>query len=80
MSDFIKKIFATQLEFEGVANEDKFIKLFCDLYRIELFKDGLDLILTKVAEKKLRFEVKIVKGWDTNIGCFLTEKKTVAPS
>lgn len=77
MSDFIKNIFKNQLEFEGVAAEDKFVNFFCNLYRIELFKDGLDLILTKVKQKELKFEVKIIKGWDTNVGCFLTEKKSV---
>lgn len=75
--EFLKKIFSSQLEFEGVANEEKFINFFCDLYRIELFKDGLDLILTKIQEKQLRFDIKIIKGWDTNVGCFLTEKKTI---
>ncbi len=77
MSQFLQKIIAPQLDFEGVRDEEKFVKLFSDLYRIELFKDGLDLILTKLQEKHLRFEVKIIKGWDTNIGCFLTEKRSV---
>lgn len=77
MSDFVKEIFSPSLKFEGVANEDKLVKLFCDLYRIDLFKDGLDLILTKTKEKHLNFEVKIIKGWDTNIGCFLTEDQNL---
>jgi hypothetical protein len=77
MIEPLKKIFAPQLKFEGVEQVEKFLKLFCDLYRIELFKDGLDLILTKVQEKKLGFEVKIIKGWDTNLGCFLTENKNL---
>lgn len=76
MTEFLKKIFIPQLEFEGVNDVEKFTKFFCDLYRIELFKDGLDLILTKLQEKHLKFEVKIVKGWDTNVGCFLTEQKS----
>jgi hypothetical protein len=75
--DFLKNIFLPQLEFEGVRNDDKFIEVFKDLYRIELFKDGLDLILTKVKQQHLKFEVKIIKGWDTNVGCFLTEKKSI---
>ncbi len=74
MSEIIKNIFAPQLSFEGQNNTDKFTKLFCDLYRIELFKDGLDLIATKTAQKDITFEVKIIKGWDTNLGCYLTEQ------
>jgi len=76
MTNLIKNICAPQLEFEGVADLEKFVKTFSDLYRIELFKDGLDLILTKLEEKQLRFEVRITKGWDTNLGCFLTEQKS----
>lgn len=73
MTDLIKDIVAPQIEFEGEEKLDRFVKIFCDLYRIELFKDGLDLILTKLKQKELRFEVKIIKDWDTNVGCFLTE-------
>ena len=76
MVNSLSKIIFPQLEFEGASEADKFQKMFCDLYRIELFKDGLDLILTKLREKQLRFEVRIVKGWDTNVGCFLTEQKS----
>lgn len=75
--NFIKKIFAPQITFEGVDESDKFARFFCDLYRIELFKDGLDLILTKVYEKDLSFEVQLIKGWDTNLGCYLTEQSRV---
>lgn len=75
MINLPKEIFASQLDFEGADRSEKFLKFFFDLYRIELFKDGLDLILTKIKEKHLRFEIKITKGWDTNVGCFLTEKK-----
>lgn len=75
MSEFIRKIFEPQLTFEGVDNSEKFAKIFADLYRIEIFKDGLDLILTKLRQKQISFEVKITKGWDTNSGCFLTEQK-----
>lgn len=76
MVNSLSEIISPQLEFEGVSDVKKFQKMFCDLYRIELFKDGLDLILTKLQEKQLRFEVRIVKGWDTNVGCFLTEQKS----
>ena len=77
MSQILRNIFAPQVYFEGADQSEKFVKTFCDLYRIELFKDGLDLILTKLQEKDLRFEVLITKGWDTNAGCYLTEQSKV---
>ena len=77
MSDFLKSIIIPQLHFDGVIDNEKFVKLFLDLYRIEIFKDGLDLILTKLQQKHLRFEIKEIKGWDTNVGCFLTEHRGV---
>lgn len=63
--------------FEGVDNSAKFTSFLTSLYRIELFKDGLDLILTKVRNHELKFEVKIIKGWDTNVGCYLTEQDKI---
>lgn len=77
MTQFLREIFAPQIQFEGRDLSDKFLKYFSDLYRIELFKDGLDLILTKLQEKDLNFEVKIIKGWDTNVGCYLTEQNKI---
>ncbi len=77
MSEILKNIFVKQVSFEGSPDLDKFVKTFCQLYRIELFKDGLDLVLTKVQERDLKFEVKIIKGWDTNLGCYLTEQNKV---
>ncbi len=74
--NFLSIIINPQLDFEGVSQDEKFSQLFSNLYRIELFKDGLDLILTKMQEKNLRFEVRYIKGWDTNVGCFLTENQT----
>lgn len=77
LSDFdLQKIFSSRIHFEGADNSEKFLRFFADLYRIELFKDGLDLILTKTKEKHLSFEIRITKGWDTNVGCFLTEQKS----
>lgn len=76
-SKYIEGIFAPQIKFEGVPQLDKLARYFCDLYRIELFKDGLDLILTKLQEKDLSFEVHLIKGWDTNLGCYLTEQSRV---
>lgn len=75
MSQEIAEIFKPQTSFEGVDNLEKLAKIFTDLYRIEIFKPGLDLILTNLKYDQISFEVKIVKGWDTNIGCFLTEQK-----
>jgi hypothetical protein len=77
MNDFLRRIIIPQLNFEGADESEKFVKLFCNLYRIELFKDGLDLILTKLQQKHLFFEIKIIKGWDTNVGCFLTERQSI---
>ncbi len=76
MTELIKKICAPQLEFSGIDQDEKFTKFFCDLYRIELFKDGLDLILTKLQQRQLKFEIRPIKDWDTNVGCFLTEQKS----
>jgi len=73
----IEEILKDHIAFEGVENSTKFISLFTKLYRIELFKDGLDLILTKVRNCELKFEVKIIKGWDTNVGCYLAEQDKV---
>ncbi|MBM3579802.1 MAG: hypothetical protein FJX34_03415 [Alphaproteobacteria bacterium] len=72
--EFLKKIIVPQLHFEGVRQDEKFVKLFAGLYHIELLKDGLDLILTKLKQKQLHFDIQIIKGWDTNVGCFLTNK------
>lgn len=72
----IAKIMAPQISFEGAEDLEKFADYFCKLYRIEIFKDGLDLILTKLQSKELSFEIKKIKGWDTNIGCFLTENSS----
>ncbi len=74
---FIQEIFAPQLRFEGRNESEKFARFFCDLYRIELLKPGLDLILTKLQQKDLSFEVHLIKGWDTNLGCYLTEQSKV---
>lgn len=73
----LKSIIAPQIKFEGADELDKFVRFYLDLYRIEIYKDGLDLILTKLQEKDLTFEVKIIKGWDTNLGCYLTEQSKV---
>ncbi len=77
MSELITKIITPQLHFADTNHGEKFVKIFCDLYRIELFKDGLDLILTQLQKKQLHFEIREMKGWDTNVGCFLTNKITI---
>jgi hypothetical protein len=76
MNQFLAKIIIPQLHFEGVDQSEKLLKLFEDLYRIELFKDGLDLLFTKIKSKDMKLEVKIIRGWDTNAGCFSTEQKS----
>ncbi len=73
----IKDILKQQVAFEGAANLEKFHAIFTSLYNIKLFKNGLDLVLTKMQEGDLKFEVKIIKGWDTNVGCYLTEQSKV---
>ena len=73
----IEKILSKVLKFEGVDNSRKFAELFSSLYSIGLFKDGLDLILTKAQAGNLDFEVKIIKGWDTNVGCYLTDQRKI---
>lgn len=73
----LEQIISPQLTFEGAENLEKFVRFYCDLYRIQIYKDGLDLILTKLKEKDLTFEVKIIKGWDTNVGCYLTEQSKI---
>lgn len=70
----IKEILKKQIVFEGAANLEKFHAIFTSLYNIKLFKDGLDLVVTKMQENDLHFEVKIIKDWDTNVGCYLTEQ------
>ncbi len=74
-SYLIKNIFTSQTSFEGINEIDKLTSLFTNLYRINLFKDGLDLVLTKLQQQQLSFEVKIIKDWDTNVGCFLTTQQ-----
>ena len=77
MSSFLREICAPQIKAINPNSIDKFTNSFADLYRIELFKDGLDLILTKLQERHLSFEITIMKDWDTNVGCFLTEQKSI---
>lgn len=74
MTNIISEIFQPQTKFEGINNIEKLSKMFLSLYKIDLYKDGLDLILTKIDEQDLEFEVKIIKDWDTNVGCFLTQQ------
>ena len=73
----IKDILKKQVIFEGVSDLDKFHEIFTSLYNIRLFKNGLDLVLTRMQEGNLHFEIKIIKGWDTNVGCYLTEQNKV---
>ncbi len=73
----IEEILNKALKFEGVNESKKFADQFISLYGIEIYKDGLDLILTKAQQGGLTFEVKIIKGWDTNQGCYLSDQRKV---
>ena len=73
----IEEILSKVLKFEGVNESGKFAQQFSSLYGISLYKDGLDLILTKAQQGNLVFEVKIIKGWDTNQGCYLTDQRKI---
>jgi hypothetical protein len=73
----IKNILKQQTIFEGAENLEKFHAIFTSLYNIHLFKPGLDLVLTRMQSGDLQFEIKIIKGWDTNVGCHTTEQTKV---
>lgn len=73
----IEEILKPCLKFEGADESKKFAELFTSLYGIKLYKEGLDLILTKAKNRQVKFEVKIIKGWDTNVGCYLTEQRKI---
>lgn len=77
MSEFLKKIILPQIKFEGQDEGEKFVRFYLDLYRIEILKDGLDLILTKLQEQDLTIEIKLIKGWDTTEGCYVTEQSKI---
>jgi hypothetical protein len=74
--DFIANIFAKQTEHKSSQDLTNLVNLFYNLYNISFFKDGLDLILTKLSVAKLNFAIIEKKDWDTNVGCFLTSKNT----
>lgn len=73
----IEEILIPALKFEGAREEKKFVDQFTSLYGIEVYKDGLDLVLTRVKEGIVTFEAKLIKGWNTDLGCCVTEQKTV---
>lgn len=73
----IEEILNKVLKFEGINESKKFVSQFTSLYGLSLYKDGLDLILTKANQGNLTFEVKIIKGWDTNQGCYLSDQRRI---
>ena len=73
----IEQILNQCTKFEGANESKKFATFFTNLYGIELYKNGLDLILTKAQQGALTFEIKIIKGWDTNVGCYLTDQRKI---
>ncbi|MFT6077268.1 MAG: hypothetical protein ACJAW3_001046 [Lentimonas sp.] len=68
----IEGILNKVLKFEGVDESKKFTQQFTSLYGIAIFKDGLDLVLTKARRGDVIFEVKIIKGWNTDEGCCIS--------
>lgn len=74
---FLSGLIVPQLDFESGRADEKFCRFFTNLYRIPLYKDGLDLILTKLQKRQLRFEIKITRDWDTNLGCYLSSENNV---
>lgn len=72
----LKDILTQALKFEGVSEIEKFTNQFSTFYKISIYKSGLDLILTKARERKIIFEVKLEKNWDTNEGCCITKTET----
>lgn len=54
-----------------------FISLFKELYKISLFKDGLDLILTRCEQGLVTFDLNITKEFEELRGCCLTQEKYV---
>lgn len=76
VKNLITKIFGKQTEHQSSQDLTNLVNLFYNLYNISFFKDGLDLILTKLSITKLSFAIVEKKDWDTNIGCFLTSKTT----
>jgi hypothetical protein len=68
----IEGILNKSLRFEGEGESKKFTQQFTSLYGIAIFKDGLDLVLTKARRGDLLFEVKIIKGWNTDEGCCIS--------
>jgi hypothetical protein len=73
----ITEILSPAIKFDGINEDKKFISQFTNLYGITIFKDGLDLILTKARHGDLTFEVKLIKGWKTNDGCCVTQENKI---
>ena len=71
----IKDILAKGTEFEGISEIDRFSTAFRNIYKSTILRPSLDLALTEVQKKHLTFEIKIIKDWDTNFGCYLSEQR-----
>jgi hypothetical protein len=72
----IEKILRSTTSFEGVNEITKFSEIFQLLYKTPLLKPSLDFSLTQIQKNHLKFEIKIIKNWDTNSGCYLSEQRT----
>jgi hypothetical protein len=54
-----------------------FISIFRELYKLDILKDGLDLILTKCRNHNIEIEINISKMPKEIHGCCITQKKTI---
>lgn len=72
----IEDILRQATSFEGSSEITKFSEIFQLLYKSPLLKPSLDFSLTQVNKKHLRFEIKIIKNWDTNSGCYLSDQRS----
>jgi hypothetical protein len=72
--DYFSDIILPVSNFDNKQQQQQLVEYFVRLYNIDILKNGLDFILTKLHQRELSFEIKNINGWDTNIGCFLTEE------
>jgi len=72
----IENILRQATSFEGSNEISKFSEIFQLLYKAPLLKPSLDFSLCQIRKKHLRFEIKIIKDWDTNSGCYLSDQRS----
>ena len=74
IKDFLRQLLIKKVNCQSSHDLQKLVNLFYSLYYIPYFKDGLDLILTKITNNKLTLAIVEMQDWDTNVGCFLVTK------